>query len=70
MSSSSVEKEKENEKEKELPVSIDMRAGYTREFAMDAEGLGVYPQPTEDELDPLNWSRAQKLTSLGIVMWM
>lgn len=50
-----------------LPPSIDTRVGYIREFA---PGVQMRPWPTEDELDPLNWSRVQKWTSLGIVMWM
>lgn len=50
-----------------LPPSIDTRIGYLREFA---PGMRMRPWPTEDALDPLNWSRAQKWTSLGIVMWM
>lgn len=53
-----------------LPSSIDTRVGYMREFAPDAEGMEVHPWPTDDILDPLNWSKAQKWTSLGIVMWM
>lgn len=32
------------------------------------EASTVHPQPTSDPLDPLNWSRLQKHTILGIVM--
>lgn len=32
------------------------------------EASTVHPQPTIDPLDPLNWSRLQKNTILGIVM--
>lgn len=53
-----------------LPASIDTRAGYVRDFAPDTTGMEVHPWPTDDYLDPLNWSKAQKWTSLGIVMWM
>ena len=28
----------------------------------------IHPQPTSDALDPLNWSRLQKNSILGIVM--
>lgn len=32
-------------------------------------GIKVHPQPTSDPLDPLNWSKLQKNTILGIVMF-
>ncbi|KAL4988720.1 major facilitator superfamily domain-containing protein [Aspergillus falconensis] len=35
---------------------------------VEQNGLRVHPQPTSDPLDPLNWSRVQKHTILGIVM--
>ncbi|KAL4998718.1 major facilitator superfamily domain-containing protein [Aspergillus recurvatus] len=35
---------------------------------VEQNGLRVHPQPTSDSLDPLNWSRLQKHTILGIVM--
>ncbi|KAL0638301.1 hypothetical protein Q9L58_002603 [Maublancomyces gigas] len=53
-----------------LPVSTDTRVGYVRDIAPDTAGMEVHPWPTDDYLDPLNWSKAQKWTSLGIVMWM
>ncbi|RDW63117.1 putative MFS transporter [Aspergillus mulundensis] len=33
------------------------------------EQNSIHPQPTSDPLDPLNWSRLQKHTILGIVMF-
>lgn len=32
------------------------------------DGIRLHPQPTADPLDPLNWSRLQKNSILGIVM--
>ncbi|KAL4943620.1 hypothetical protein BDV06DRAFT_234500 [Aspergillus oleicola] len=37
--------------------------------AVEQNGIAVHPQPTADPLDPLNWSRLQKHTILGIVMF-
>ncbi|KAL4887310.1 major facilitator superfamily domain-containing protein [Aspergillus karnatakaensis] len=37
--------------------------------AVEHNGIRVHPQPTADPLDPLNWSRLQKHTILGIVMF-
>ncbi|KAL4920520.1 major facilitator superfamily domain-containing protein [Aspergillus aurantiobrunneus] len=36
---------------------------------VEHNGIRVHPQPTADPLDPLNWSRLQKHTILGIVMF-
>ncbi|KAL2828827.1 major facilitator superfamily domain-containing protein, partial [Aspergillus pseudoustus] len=36
---------------------------------VEQDGVRVHPQPTADPLDPLNWSRLQKNTILGIVMF-
>ncbi|KAL4779353.1 major facilitator superfamily domain-containing protein [Aspergillus varians] len=36
---------------------------------VEHNGIKVHPQPTADPLDPLNWSRLQKHTILGIVMF-
>ncbi|KAL4901609.1 hypothetical protein BDW74DRAFT_170065 [Aspergillus multicolor] len=36
---------------------------------IEQNGIRVHPQPTSDPLDPLNWSRLQKHTILGIVMF-
>lgn len=44
--------------------------GYVKEFAPAKGGIELYPKPTEDPLDPLNFSRIEKWTILGIVMWM
>ncbi|KAI9886331.1 MAG: hypothetical protein M1823_001889 [Watsoniomyces obsoletus] len=46
----------------------------TEDVVLDAavtkHGIRLYPQPTNDPLDPLNWPRWRKLVILGIVMWM
>lgn len=44
--------------------------GYVKEFAPAKGGVELHPKPTEDPLDPLNFSRIEKWTILGIVMWM
>ncbi|KAF7593294.1 hypothetical protein BBP40_011673 [Aspergillus hancockii] len=36
--------------------------------AVEQDGVKIHPQPTSDSLDPLNWSRNQKYSILGIVM--
>ncbi|TQB72797.1 hypothetical protein MPDQ_006440 [Monascus purpureus] len=36
---------------------------------VEKNGIKLHPQPTSDPLDPLNWSRLQKHTILGIVMF-
>ncbi|KAL4965558.1 putative MFS transporter [Aspergillus stella-maris] len=36
---------------------------------VEQNGIPVHPQPTADPLDPLNWSKLQKHTLLGIVMF-
>lgn len=38
------------------------------DVSLGQDGDIVHPQPTSDPLDPLNWSRHQKHTILGIVM--
>ncbi|KAF9893223.1 hypothetical protein FE257_011646 [Aspergillus nanangensis] len=40
----------------------------TEKHDIEQNGLKIHPQPTADPLDPLNWSRLQKNTILGIVM--
>jgi Na+/melibiose symporter-like transporter len=42
--------------------------GYVQEYAPAKDGIELHPKPTTDPLDPLNFSRAQKLTCLSIVM--
>lgn len=37
--------------------------------AMTAGGTKLHPQPTDDALDPLNWSRTTKHVILAIVMF-
>lgn len=34
------------------------------------DGVKLYPQPTADPLDPLNWSALKKHVVLGIVMYL
>ncbi|KAL6233361.1 hypothetical protein BDW75DRAFT_242079 [Aspergillus navahoensis] len=36
--------------------------------SVEQNGIRIHPQPTSDPLDPMNWSRLQKHTILGIVM--
>ncbi|BCR88779.1 putative MFS transporter [Aspergillus chevalieri] len=38
------------------------------DVSLGQDGDTAHPQPTSDTLDPLNWSRLQKHTILGIVM--
>ena len=38
------------------------------DVSLGQDGDTFHPQPTSDPLDPLNWSRLQKHTILGIVM--
>lgn len=38
------------------------------DISLGQDGDPVHPRPTLDTLDPLNWSRLQKGTILGIVM--
>ncbi len=41
----------------------------TDELVLSKDGLPLFPQPVlGDDLDPLNWSWAQKHTILAIVM--
>jgi hypothetical protein len=41
----------------------------TEEVVLSKDGLKLFPQPVlGDDLDPLNWSSAQKHTILAIVM--
>ncbi|KAL4867519.1 hypothetical protein BDV12DRAFT_209789 [Aspergillus spectabilis] len=49
--------------EKQSPMAV------TAIDAVEHNGIRVHPQPTADPLDPLNWSRLQKHTILGIVMF-
>ncbi|KAA8908822.1 major facilitator superfamily domain-containing protein [Sphaerosporella brunnea] len=50
-----------------LPV-FEQGKGYVREYAPAKDGIELHPKPTIDPLDPLNFSKAQKLTCLSIVM--
>ena len=48
--------------------SHDHGYGSISEAACEHNGVELHPQPTDDQLDPLNWSTLQKNTILGIVM--
>jgi hypothetical protein len=37
---------------------------------LSGNGTQVHPQPTNDPLDPLNWTKLRKHTILAIVMWL
>ena len=43
--------------------------GPVAENVVVRNGIRLHPQPTTDPLDPLNWSRMQKNTILGITMF-
>lgn len=47
-----------------------LEAAETAEAAVVKDGVRLYPQPTSDPLDPLNWSVWRKHLILGMVMWM
>ncbi|GES63888.1 MFS transporter [Aspergillus terreus] len=62
--------EAESTKNTATKAQMDATDIVDREKPHTAEqnGLKIHPQPTSDPLDPLNWSRLQKHTILGIVM--
>ena len=39
-----------------------------KDTSLNQNETKIHPQPTSDALDPLNWSRLQKNSILGIVM--
>lgn len=48
---------------------IDTAGQATDELVLSKDGLPLFPQPVVgDDLDPLNWSVAQKHSILAIVM--
>jgi hypothetical protein len=49
--------------------SSPIELGVIGETTLEQNGIKIYPQPTSDPLDPLNWSRLEKHTILGIVMF-
>lgn len=49
---------------------IDSEVGQFQEVGVVKDGLKVYPQPTADPLDPLNWSFLKKHGILAIVMYL
>jgi hypothetical protein len=49
--------------------SVPVELGIIRETTREQNGTKIHPQPTSDPLDPLNWSRLEKHTILGIVMF-
>lgn len=49
--------------------SVPVELGVIGETTIEQNGVKIHPQPTSDPLDPLNWSRLEKHTILGIVMF-
>lgn len=49
------------------PVPTEL--GVMGDTTLEQNGIKIHPQPTSDPLDPLNWSRLEKHTILGIVMF-
>lgn len=39
-----------------------------RHLSVDKHGMKLHPQPTNDPLDPLNWSKTRKHSILAVVM--
>jgi hypothetical protein len=37
---------------------------------LSRNGVPLHPQPTDDPLDPLNWTSFKKHIILAIVMWL
>ena len=52
--------------EKKPDPSSDFQNG---EFIASSDGMGKFPQPTTDPLDPLNWSSIRKHSILAIAMF-
>lgn len=61
----------ESEKRLEMDSAVQEKNALdiTTTVAVEHNGIRVHPQPTADPLDPLNWTRLQKHTILGIVMF-
>ncbi|GIJ99781.1 hypothetical protein Aspvir_003784 [Aspergillus viridinutans] len=49
--------------------SAPIELGLIGETTIEQNGIKIHPQPTSDPLDPLNWSRLEKHTILGVVMF-
>ncbi|KAF7173595.1 hypothetical protein CNMCM5623_005856 [Aspergillus felis] len=49
--------------------SVPIELGVIGETTIQQNGIKIHPQPTSDPLDPLNWSRLEKHSILGIVMF-
>lgn len=49
---------------KRSPTNVD---GQSDEIKVDKHGILLFPQPTKDPLDPLNWSRGQKSVIIFIL---
>ncbi|KAL8765451.1 MAG: hypothetical protein Q9209_007478 [Squamulea sp. 1 TL-2023] len=49
---------------------INAELGQSSDIGIFKEGLRVFPEPTTDPLDPLNWPRWRKHTILAIVMYL
>ena len=61
-----------NKKENPTPVRghivQDGAGDRMRHQSVDKHGMRLHPQPTNDTLDPLNWSKTKKHSILAIVM--
>ena len=55
--------------EKESQIHVDRGSFSTGGDATTGAVRRLHPEPTTDKLDPLNWTRLQKHTILGIVMF-
>lgn len=55
------------EKKPETPA--DVHRGDVQTILASSGGMGLFPQPTNDSLDPLNWSSIQKHSVLAIIMF-
>ncbi len=55
--------------EKKPDTRSDLQNGDVQNVVASSGGMGLFPQPTNDELDPLNWSALQKNLILAIIMF-
>lgn len=53
-----------------VPPYHEHGVGVVHDYAKLRNGLEIHPKATADALDPLNFPKWQKWTSLAIVMWM
>lgn len=55
--------------EKKPETRSDFQDGDDQTILASIGGMGKFPQPTTDVLDPLNWSTIQKHSILAIIMF-